>query len=57
MADSRNYANIYFNDVSVDESSLLGDLETAGETVESFWILGELLCLLKCLEMQNPPLK
>ena len=42
MADSRNYANIYFNDVSVDESSLLGDLETAGETVESILDIGRI---------------
>ena len=42
MADSRNYANIYFNDVSVDKSSLLGDLETAGETVESILDIGRI---------------
>ncbi len=42
MADSRNYANIYFNDVCVDESSLLGDLETAGETVESILDIGRI---------------
>jgi len=42
MADSRNYANIYFNDVNVDESSLLGDLETAGETVESILDIGRI---------------
>ena len=43
MADSRNYANIYFNDVSVDESSLLGDLETAGETVENILDIGRIV--------------
>ena len=42
MADSRNYANIYFNDVSVDKSSLLGDLETAGETIESILDIGRI---------------
>ncbi len=42
MADSRNYANIYFTDVSVDKSSLLGDLETAGETVESILDIGRI---------------
>ena len=42
MADSRNYANIYFNDVDVDESSILGDLETAGETVESILDIGRI---------------
>ena len=42
MADSRNYANIYFNDVNVDKSSLLGDLETAGETIESILDIGRI---------------
>ena len=42
MADSRNYANISFNDVIIDESSLLGDLETAGETVESILDIGRI---------------
>ena len=42
MADSRNYANIYFNDVGVDKSSILGDLETAGETVESILDIGRI---------------
>ncbi len=42
MADSRNYANISFNEVITDESSLLGDLETAGETVESILDIGRI---------------
>jgi len=42
MADSRNYANISFNEVIIDESSLLGDLETAGETVESILDIGRI---------------
>ena len=42
MADSRNYANISFNEVILDESSLLGDLETAGETVESILDIGRI---------------
>ena len=42
MADSRNYANISFNEVMIDESSLLGDLETAGETVESILDIGRI---------------
>ena len=42
MADSRNYANISFNEVIIDESSLLGDLETAGETVERILDIGRI---------------
>jgi len=42
MADSRNYANIVFNNVNVESSSLLGDLETAGETVESILDIGRI---------------
>ena len=42
MADSRNYANISFNEVIIDETSLLGDLETAGETVESILDIGRI---------------
>ena len=42
MADSRNYANISFNEVIIDECSLLGDLETAGETVESILDIGRI---------------
>ena len=42
MADSRNYANIIFSNVNVDSSSLLGDLETAGETVESILDIGRI---------------
>ena len=36
MADSRNYANIIFNDVKIDASSILGDLEAGGEIAEIF---------------------
>ena len=42
MADSRNYANIVFNNVNVESSSLLGDLETAGETVENILDIGRI---------------
>ena len=42
MADSRNYANIVFDNVNVESSSLLGDLETAGETVESILDIGRI---------------
>ena len=34
MADSRNYANITFDNVTVSSNSILGDLETAGETID-----------------------
>ncbi len=34
MADSRNYANINFNNVEVSAKNILGDEETGGE---SFW--------------------
>ena len=42
MADSRNYANIIFNDVKVDESNILGDLETGGETVDDILDIGRI---------------
>jgi alkylation response protein AidB-like acyl-CoA dehydrogenase len=42
MADSRNYANIVFNDVKVDESNILGDLETGGETVDDILDIGRI---------------
>jgi alkylation response protein AidB-like acyl-CoA dehydrogenase len=48
MADSRNYANINFNNVEIPDSNILGDLETGGETVENILILEELLWHLKC---------
>ena len=34
MADSRNYANIVFDNVQLDESALLGDQEAGGEAVD-----------------------
>ena len=42
MADSRNYANIVFNDVKVDASNILGDLETGGETVDDILDIGRI---------------
>ena len=42
MADSRNYANIVFNEVKVDESNILGDLETGGETVDDILDIGRI---------------
>ena len=35
MADSRNYANINFNDVICNEENILGDLEVGGESAEN----------------------
>ena len=42
MADSRNYANINFNDVEIPDSNILGDLETGGETVEDILDIGRI---------------
>ena len=42
MADSRNYANINFNDVEIPDSNILGDLETGGETVEDVLDIGRI---------------
>ena len=40
MADSRNYANIEFNDVECSNKSILGALESGGETVERILDIG-----------------
>ena len=40
MADSRNYANINFNDVKCSNKDILGALESGGETVESILDIG-----------------
>ena len=42
MADSRNYANISFDSVKVNDSQILGDEETAGETVENILDVGRI---------------
>ena len=42
MADSRNYANINFNNVKVDAESILGDEETGGETAENILDIGRI---------------
>ena len=42
MADSRNYANINFNEVEIPSSNILGDLETGGETVEDILDIGRI---------------
>ena len=42
MADSRNYANINFNNVNVDSEHILGDEETGGETSENILDIGRI---------------
>jgi len=42
MADSRNYANINFNNVEVSANNILGDEETGGETVENILDIGRI---------------
>ena len=42
MADSRNYANINFNNVEVGTESILGDEETGGETAENILDIGRI---------------
>jgi len=42
MADSRNYANINFNNVEVSTNNILGDEETGGETVENILDIGRI---------------
>tara|TARA_B100000035_G_scaffold179956_1_gene153505 strand:- start:603 stop:1742 length:1140 start_codon:yes stop_codon:yes gene_type:complete len=42
MADSRNYANINFNNVEVSAKNILGDEETGGETAENILDIGRI---------------
>ena len=42
MADSRNYANINFNDVKCSNQDILGALESGGETIESILDIGRI---------------
>ena len=42
MADSRNYANISFNDVKIDASYILGDIEAGGEIAEDILDIGRI---------------
>ena len=42
MADSRNYANINFNNVEVSAKNILGDEETGGETIENILDIGRI---------------
>ena len=42
MADSRNYANINFDNVEVSDKNILGDEETGGETTENILDIGRI---------------
>jgi len=42
MADSRNYANIEFNDVMVSDEDIIGELESGGENVEKILDIGRI---------------
>lgn len=42
MADSRNYANIEFNDVKCSEKNVLGAIESGGEVVERILDIGRI---------------
>ena len=42
MADSRNYANIEFNNVECSNEDILGALESGGETVERILDIGRI---------------
>ena len=42
MADSRNYANINFNNVEISAKNILGDEETGGETAENILDIGRI---------------
>ena len=42
MADSRNYANIEFNDVNCNDESVLGAVESGGELVERILDIGRI---------------
>jgi alkylation response protein AidB-like acyl-CoA dehydrogenase len=40
MADSRNWANVHFNEVAVDSAALLGEADVAGPVVEQIIAVG-----------------
>ena len=40
MADSRNYANITFSDITVQKENILGDVEAGGEAIENILDIG-----------------
>ena len=42
MADSRNYANIIFDNVQVSSENILGDVETGGDIIENILDIGRI---------------
>ena len=42
MADSRNYANITFSDITVQKENILGDVEAGGEAIENILDIGRI---------------
>ena len=42
IADSRNYANIYLNNVSVSKENILGDIEAGGDSIDSLLDIGRI---------------
>ena len=52
MADSRNYANIEFNDVTVSSNELLGSQELGGEAMDHILDIGRIA--LSCLLYTSP---
>jgi acyl-CoA dehydrogenase len=42
MADSRNYANITFSDITVQKENILGDIEAGGEAIENILDIGRI---------------
>ena len=42
MADSRNYANISFDNVKIPSQNILGDIEAGGETIDDILDIGRI---------------
>ena len=42
MADSRNYANITFSNITVQKENILGDVEAGGEAIENILDIGRI---------------
>lgn len=42
MADSRNYANITFSDITIQKENILGDVEAGGEAIENILDIGRI---------------
>ena len=42
MADSRNYANITFSNITVQKENILGDIEAGGEAIENILDIGRI---------------